>query len=298
MLNSKKEFRLDFIGIGASKSGTTWIAEVLGKHPEVYYPETRKELWYFNNRLPFDYKTPNPHYGRPYLWYHEFFTNAKVGQVCGEITPSYLSMPNTCEDIYKYNPDVKIFVVLRNPIDRTFSQYLFSQQNGIDSYNTFEEAIKSNPEKFIEESLYAKNIQRFYDIFPKNQVKVLFFDDLKKDKEIFLNELYQFLGVSSFFEEEMNKRVNEGQQVKNKSIGRLIGKVQTLVYSKQLSFLIPIFKKTGIPSIIKRIKKKNMEIRTEKPVIEEATKKQLRELFFSDIEQLEVMTGRDLTSWK
>lgn len=292
------DFRIDFIGIGASKSGTTWVADVLKRHPNIYYPEARKELWYFNAVLPYDFKTPNPSYDKPYSWYHEFFKNSKAENVCGEITPSYLSMANVAKDIYEYNPNIKLFAILRNPIDRAFSQYLFSQQNGMGTYDTFELAIEENPRKFIETSLYAQSLQRFYDVFPANQIKVLFFEDLKNDKEAFLKELFDFLEVPHFFEEEMNKKVNVGQQVKNKKLGSIIGKAQQLAYSKNLSFLIPLIKKSGIPSLVKRIKSKNMETRTEKPVIQQKTKDKLQTIFLKDIEQLEKMTNRDLSHWK
>jgi hypothetical protein len=221
----KNEFRIDFIGIGTGKSGTTWLAEILRKHPGIYYPLERKELNYFNKFLPQDYKTRNSDYIKNINWYHNFFRDKKPYQIAGEITPSYMSMENAAADIFNYNPNIKIFTILREPVGRSFSEYLYSKQNGLSSsYENFEIAVENNPLKFLNTSMYFKNLQPFFRLFPKENIGIFFYEDLKSDPKEFLKNIYSFLGVNFFFPNEYNASVNTGKVAKNQQLSNVIGK--------------------------------------------------------------------------
>ena len=294
----QNEFRIDFIGIGASKSGTTWIAEVLRKHPGIYFPTKRKEVNYFSKYLAQDYHTKNLDYEKPYSWYHNFFKDAKPGQLVGEITPSYLSMDNSSTDIHNYNPGIKIFAVLRNPVERSYSEYLFSRQNGVNSYKDFKEAIDSNPAKFIKSSMYYENMARYYQFFQAENIKIFFYEDLKKDNKAFLKELYNFLQVDEFYYEGFDTTVNRGQQAKSQKLNNFIGKTKMFIHSKNLHFLIPAMEKTGILKIIKSVKRKNLTSRISKETIKPELKNELINYFIKDIEHLETLTGKNLSHWK
>lgn len=292
------EFRIDFLGIGTAKSGTTWIAEILRTHPEIYYPTERKEVNYFNKFLPQDYITLNHDHTKPYQWYHGFFKNARPNQICGEITPSYQSMVNAAKDIYDYNPRIKMFTVLRNPVERSFSEFLFSKQNGINNYKDFKAAITSNASKFLDTSLYYKNLQRYYDLFPAEQIKILFFEDMKANNKLFLQDLYRFLNVNDHFPSNFDKVVNVGLQAKNQKLNNFIGRTKMLLHKNGLQFLLPVLKKTGILKAVKTVKENNLTERTEKETIDSELRNELLDYFLKDIEQLEKLTGRDLAAWK
>ncbi len=295
-----KDFRIDFIGIGASKSATSWVAEILRLHPDIYYPMDEKELNYFNRIMPQDFKTKNHNHGKPLEWYHDYFRDAKEEQVTGEITPVYLPLEECAKDIHAYNPEVKIFAVLRHPIERSFSQFKFSKQNGIGGYDTYEEAIKGNPEKFLDTSMYYRNLKRYFDVFPKENIKVLFFEDVKKDNKAFLKELYDFLGVSEFYPELTDKKVNVGLQPKSQGLVNFIGKAKMFIHSNGLQFMLPVLQKTGVLSAVKSLKRNNMTARkeTKKEEMHENTRKRLKDYFRKDIESLEQLLNKDLSHWK
>ena len=292
------QFRIDFIGIGTGKSGTTWLSEILKLHPSVYISPQRKEINYFNKYLAQDYKTENFEHKKLYDWYHSFFTDKKQDQIAGDITPSYLSMENAAADIYSYNPNIKLFTILRNPVERSFSEFLFSKQNGINIYKNYEEAIEKNPLKFINTSLYYKNLQRYYSLFPAENIKVLFYEDIKADTKKFLSDTYRFLNIEDFFPEGYNEMVNVGLQAKNQWYNNLIGRAKMFIHSKGLQFLIPIIKRTGLLNRVQKEKDKNLITRTVKETINPATKEKLIRVFIEDIELLENLTGRDLSCWK
>ncbi len=291
--------RIEFIGIGASKSATSWVAEILRKHPGVYYPEEEKELNYFNQFMPQDFVTKNHNYKKPLNWYHHYFRNAKQSQIKGEITPVYLAMENCAEDIYKYNPDVKIFAILRHPIERSFSQYLYSKQNGIGVFKNYQDAIEKLPEKFLHTSLYYQKLKKYFDIFPRENIKILFFEDVKKDNKTFLKELYEFLEVEVFYPEGFDEKVNVGLQPKSQSLVNFIGKAKMIIHSNGLQFMLPFLEKTGFLSLVKKIKKKNMTQRkTKKEQLPENVKKDLQNYFREDLDKLENLLEKDLSHWK
>ncbi len=293
-----KDFKIDFIGIGAGKSGTTWLAEMLRQHPGIYYPEDRKELNYFNSLLPQDYETPNPEYKKGLNWYHSFFSKKKPGQICGEITPSYLSNENAATDIYTYNYNIKIFAILRHPAERSFSEYLYSVQNGVSRYKNFEDALQQNPKKYLDTSLYCKNLKPYFMQFPSENIRLLFFDDLKNNYSIILDDICHFLGVEQFTPKQFENETNKGLQPKSQSINNSIGKVKMWIHKNKLKNLLVVLEKFGVVKFAKKIKTKNLIQPKTKQQMSAETRQQLCKYFMEDIMALEVLSGRNLNQWK
>lgn len=296
---TSKDFRIGFMGVGAGKSATSWVAEILRMHPDIYYPMEEKELNYFNRIMPQDFKTKNYNNKKPLNWYHHYFRDAQEGQLTGEISPSYLAFEDCAKDIYKYNPNLKIFAIIRQPIERSFSQYKYSKQNGMGGFGTYEDAIDSKPYKFLHTSLYYENLKRYFDVFPKENVKVMFFDDVKKDSKAFLKELYDFLEVKEHYPELTDEKVNVGMQPKSQRFINIIARTKMFIHGNGMQFILPLLEKTGIADFVRFMKKKNMTKRQEQTeVLTDATKQRLNQYFLNDIESLEKMLDVDLTHWK
>ena len=104
----------DFLGIGTQKGGTTYLHGLLQEHPQVFLAHP-KELHYFSL-----------HHGRHVGWYADHFADASTGQRCGEVTPYYLFHPLAAERIHAAIPNVKLVVLLRDPVERALSQYFHS----------------------------------------------------------------------------------------------------------------------------------------------------------------------------
>jgi hypothetical protein len=110
----------NFLYLGPGKTGSTWIFKALAAHPQVYVPPA-KELYFFTH-----------HFDKGYSWYSHFFDEANEHKTAiGELTPGYLYSQKAAERIADGLPGVKLFVCLRNPIERSFSAYLFKKRNGI-----------------------------------------------------------------------------------------------------------------------------------------------------------------------
>jgi len=292
-----KNFKVDFLGIGAAKSGTTWLADVLREHPDIFIPK-EKELFYFNKYLAEYELMDNYRYGKAIDWYHAFFENANEKMVKGEMSNPYLWNENAVEDIYQYNPNIKLLAVLRNPIKRAYSNYLYDKHRHYTAPQTFELALKDRS-FYLTKGLYYENLKSYFDRFPKEQIKVLLFDDLKKDNKVFLKEIYDFLGVKTYYPASIDEKSNVTKEPRSKALNKFIDGFRFYIKKHDLQFILPVLKKTGITPVAEYIRDKvNRKAVKGKEPLPTHLKKQLENYYAKDIDQLEKLLEKDLSAWK
>jgi hypothetical protein len=198
--------RLDFIVAGAQKSGTTALRYFLKKHSRVALPD-RQELHFFDDeeifsRQPVDYELLHRHFRkRPVR-----LLPVRLG-LAGEITPSYLYWQPAMERIWNYNPQVKLIILLRNPIDRAFAHWnmqRFKDREPLDFLDALKEeprriaeplTIESRRFAYVDRGFYSGQLERVFKFFPREQVKVVKFENFRDRKEETLDEIFEFLGV-------------------------------------------------------------------------------------------------------
>lgn len=184
--------------VGPQKTGTTWIYHCLREHPQIAAP-VNDSVHYFDI---------NFHRGREWLdgWYRE----QDAGKKRFDPTPSYLRSPLVPERIRQESPDAKIALTMRNPVVRAFSHYWHEKKKS--RYNFAFSEVLDNYDLFanwMEPGFYARHIERFLDVFPREQVLPLVYDDLDSSPGRFLTELLEFYGVDPTFRPDMlNERVN------------------------------------------------------------------------------------------
>jgi hypothetical protein len=286
---------IQFLVIGAAKSGTTWLQAVLKEHPQVFLPE-RKELHYFNEKFMEAPELPNYNAQKPLDWYLEHFENAKQGQVIGEICPAYLWDEKAPQRIHEFNPDLKLLVILREPIERLFSEYLYFYQRGTLEKKPLAEALKSRPD-FLERSLYFKQISRFTALFPAKNFQIYFYDDIQADNQDLLRQVERYIGVDDFIPKNIDVRTNITGVPANRWFNVLLYKARMFLRRQNLTFILDFLRWIGIAYALEQLRSKAKPY-DQKPAIEEQTRKELAEFFREDLEKLEKMTGRDLSAWK
>ncbi|MCB0514544.1 MAG: sulfotransferase domain-containing protein [Chitinophagales bacterium] len=291
-------FRIDFIGIGVAKAGTTWIADKLRLHPELFIPE-KKELFYFNDINDEYEPVANYRHTKSLDWYHDYFSNATQKQLCGEISNPYLHIPNAAEAIYRYNPHLKLFAILREPVSRAYSHYLYNVHRHHVNYPPFEESIRQKS-SFLEQGFYYKHLSRYLTYFDASQIKIMFYDDLQQDMETFYTELLQFLGVSIFIPQNLTEKSNETKTARFPWINKSLDKIRYQLHQNNLHAILPLLRKTGIIPLAEYIRDKAnaKKMQAQTTILAEDTQKRLREMYLSDIENLEKLTQRDLSAWK
>ncbi len=291
------DFRLDFIGIGAAKAGTTWLADNLRKHPEIFIPE-QKELVYFNKYLRLLPGTENPDHGNSLSWYHAFFEPAKSERLMGEISVEYLIDKQAAQKIFQYQPNVKIILMLRKHPDQLFSLYQYMSARGVFNYGSFEEAIKDRRDLF-ENYFFAKHLQRYLDLFKSEQVGIFFFDDILSQPEKLYSDVCAFLGVDHFVPDGLRTKSNVTKEARLPFLNHVIQKGRHFITENKLEFLLPLLTYTGILPLGKYIRDKaNVRPSYTKPKMSPETREYLRDFYADDVRVIEKITGRDLSSWK
>jgi hypothetical protein len=291
--NKDTDFRIDFVGIGTGKAGTTWISEMLDAHPDICMSEP-KEVHYFNKRGSYFLNTENSNYNKGFQWYKNHFRHCRYGQLIGEFSPKYFFDLQAPERIKQTFPDVKLIVCLRDPVDRAFSQYNFVTHYMKKEIRSFEEVIRTEPE-YVEKGLYCKHLERYFQYFGKNQVHIIWFEEIKNHPDEALKKLFQFLGVDETFNPlNLNKKINSARQSRFHQIPQLMDKVTSLLTQYRLSFVIKAVKKTGVNTFIKKANTQKIEF---SPMPDEA-RRCLRQQFAEDIAGLEKLLTKDLSHWK
>ena len=175
--------RPDFLYIGTSKAGSTWLFNALASHPDVFLASS-KGLYYFD-----------AHIDRGEDWYLGHFDGSAGFRARGEISHSYLSSVEAPERIARLNPAVRLLACLREPVDRAFSDYLDLLKN--QQYDgSFEGALDAYP-RLLDRGRYATHLRRYLEVFPREQLLVQLFDDLKADPQRYADDVFDFLGVSA-----------------------------------------------------------------------------------------------------
>lgn len=171
----------NFLYVGPDKAGSSWLHEVLLKHPDVYLTPA-KDLYFFDR-----------YYDRGPAWYASQFRDARDEKIVGEVCQDYLFHPEAADRVQATLGPVRIMVSLRDPVERAWSSYLYMRKHGIGP-ETFGEALRSRPE-LLEHGRYATGLDRFLRHIPREMVHVALFDSLAIDPQRFLDDVTDFLGV-------------------------------------------------------------------------------------------------------
>ncbi len=201
---------INFLCIGAQKAGTTTLYNVLKQHSQIYLPPA-KEIYFFSN---------DDLYARGEEWYHSHFRGKKNERAIGEITPDYLSSLTAPQRIFSYNDEMKLIVLLRDPAERAFSQYLMKTRNGREN-RSFADCVDrdlenlnkglngTNTNSYLGRGLYSRQIARYLEYFSPGNFHVVMFEDFARDQEGEIKKILAFLGVNE--DETLDYRIKSNQ---------------------------------------------------------------------------------------
>jgi len=293
----EQSFRIDFIGIGSAKSGTTWLADNLRKHPQIFIP-AKKELAYFNQTLPYRPDIFNYRYEKPISWYHSFFSTAKTDQIKGEFSPHYFSSKEAVGKIYKYNPEIKLLTILRNPIEAAVSAYWYSIQIGEIKAIPFEKAIQKYP-IIMNFGIYYTYLKRYYNVFPKKNIKVVLYDYVKTSPEILYKEILNFLGVDDFFPDSLCEMSNKTKQTKYPFLNFAITYCKNFLHLHHLYWIRHLLKYSGITSTAEYVRDylNVQHIDCNATTINPELTEMLLDFYLKDIHALSKLIDKDLSVW-
>ncbi|HRK61084.1 MAG TPA: sulfotransferase [Candidatus Omnitrophota bacterium] len=288
-----------FFVVGTQKAGTTTLHEILRQHPQIFLPKT-KEAHFFD----FD-----DTFTKGFDWWVEtFFKECNSGKIAGAITPEYLFYPEVPLRIKEMlGVDVKIIIILRNPVDRAFSHYLMTKRRGLEALS-FDQAVAKEAERlkagrdfervhysYFSRGLYAKQVKRYLDLFGAKNVLILKFEeDFLKDKLATIEKILRFLNVS-VIQLDVAKKSNSASRPRMPALSRFLysrnwfkEKIKRIIVSK------------GIRKEIKNVLVFLDRLNQTKTRLEYLTlyqRKKYLKLFHEDIKKLSLLTAMSFQEW-
>lgn len=271
-----------FLGIGAMRSGTTWLDTILRSHPEIYLPNRRKEVHFFDK-----------YYERGEDWYRSFFPKEKIptDAKVGEITPAYIYTPEAPERIKQLLPDCKFIAILRNPAERAYSHYGFYLRNYAER-REFKAFIEQEREAF-EKGLYGQQIKRYLQHFSLDQFLILFYEDIKENPIEILEKISNFLVLDErlFDQSLITHKSNPSGLVKFYYARSAVRFFRDFLRDKDLDWVWKLAKSSGLEKLF------SGEVASI-PSMPAEMGKALIASYEQDIMLLEESTGLDCSRWK
>jgi len=285
--------------VGAAKSGTTALHYFLRQHPQIYMP-LKKEIHHFAPDL---LQTDDVWLDRNK--YLSLFNNARPGQVIGETSALHLLSEKAAEKISEFDPDAKIIILLRNPIEVTHAHHTQLVYNGEETIIDFEETLKAEDERKkgmnlppntriqkkhlpVHSVLFAGQIERFIKIFRKEQIYIFLHDDFKLNPVSEVQKLYLFLQVDDSFVPKL-KIVNAAKQIRSRCLQKLF----KLFSDKVLNRFLETDTIEALRLWVEKCNSKNIKRKELKPETKTILIKQLK----PEIEKLSILLNRDLSHW-
>ena len=295
----------NFILFGAAKAGTTSVYKYLEQHPDVFM-SSFKEPGFF----AFEGEKPRLNGPGAQKWvdrwvvtdlaaYQQLFAEYEGQTAIGEASPYYLYYyEKTPQRIYHYLPDVRLIAVLRNPVERSFSNYVWAVRDRAESLTNFNDAlaaeaarIKDNwgPKwRYKDQGFYYRQLKPYYEIFQPEQIKICLYEDFVANPVAIMQDIFAFLKIDANFIPDMSKKHNTSKIPRNKIWH------QFLVKSNPIKSAIKPF----LPLKFRQnLKEKAQEKNLFKPTLEPKIRDRLTAEYREDILQLQDLIGRDLSLW-
>lgn len=245
-------------------------------------------------------------------WYlDEWFGSASSAQICGEASPQYMFKSGVARRIHDFFPDVKLIAILREPVARTFSHYRHSRRYGavdVPSFADFlDNALGDGTDErargyrtVVSYSQYGRILAEYFDIFPREQLRVMFFEDLRRDPQTFMSELFFWLGAHGSVDPGVYRQAhNQGGAIRFPRLGPIARKVFDTAYQQEWlrQAVVRVFTRD-------RLRRWRWKIRGELNIkkggdserLGETERTRLQAFFADDMARLEALIGRG-TPW-
>lgn len=275
---------------GAPKTATTYLGKLLNQNPDIYIPST-KETHFFSDDIK---------YSKGIKWYlNTFYKNAESRIRC-DFSPSYLNSQIAPKRIKNdLDRDIKFIFMLRNPIERAVSEFKMRQREQCYKFdfNTYLNDFFDGKKVFdngelIENGLYYKHINKYVELFERNNMFFIIFEDFIINKPIIIKKISEFLNIKDTFQFDYNIKINKSGEVRYKFINKLaFGNYNMKVILKRL---IPIKFRIKLRSIIMDNNIKNIKSNFE---INSELKQKLINYYKDDVLKLETQLNLDIAKW-
>jgi hypothetical protein len=290
----------NFLVIGAEKCGTTALYHYLRQHPQIYMSPA-KETGFFGaegkrpgSRAPGH--LPTKHINN-IDDYRALFRGVSSERAIGEASPYYIYSTRALARIHHYIPSAKLIAILRNPVERAYSNYLHAVWLGREPLTDFTQALSQEEARiqsgweglfhYQQKGLYYRQLRRYFDKFDEGQIRVYLQDDLNDDPIHVMKNIFRFLSVDDEFSPDVSVRHNVSGIPKYKVLHTLV----TELNRPSLKKLLPV-------GLVHRLREPiRNRILTKAPQLPLEARRDLIEVYREDIYNLQNLIQRDLSDW-
>jgi hypothetical protein len=292
----------NFFIVGAARSGTTSLDFYLSQHPEIYITPRKETHFFARDFLPPSYTGPGDERMNQLLirdedQYMQLFADAAEAKAVGEASAFYLCYPGSAERIAQAIPRAKIIIILREPVDRIHSAYMFLVRDSRETLG-FKEGLARETERkakdfepmwwYRELSQYYSQVKHYLDVFGTQQVKVVLYEEFFAQPGKILPEIFAFLGVNENVTINTSVRYNVSGTPKSQILYNRLDKFMfnPSPLEKRLKSLVPSNLRAAWAS-------KLIGLTVERASIEPQMQARLRADFAEDVKKLEDLLGRN-----
>jgi hypothetical protein len=297
----------DFFIVGAPKCGTTAMAEYLSRHPDIFM--ARKEMHYFGRDLRWGSQIFRR---QPREYWREFA--ARNGQArAGEASVWYLYSSYAAAEIKAHSPRARIIIMVREPAEMLHSLYAQFRLDGNEHLPTFAAALAAEPDRqagrrctrntyfrqgllYHEVARFTRQIQRYFEVFGRERVQVVLYDDFAADTAAVYRRMLDFLEVAPVRTPEDFPVINGSQRLRSPFLRKLMSDPLVRGTALALRFWMPGRLFIALQQLESRLMQLNSRP-VQRPPLEEGLRWRLKEDFAPEVDRLGDLLGRDLSHW-
>jgi hypothetical protein len=297
----------DFFIVGAPKCGTTAMAQYIAGHPDVFM--ARKEMHVFGRDLRFG----SQFYRRNLPDYLAEFAGWNGQKRGGEASVWYLFSRQAAAEIKAFNPDARIIIMLRDPVDMAHSLYLQFRYDQNEHLDTFEAALEAEGERrsgrgvgrrayfadglrYHEVGAYAEQVRRYFDMFGRERVHVIVYDDFAASASAACRAALDFLEVDSKMLPREFKVINPAKTVKHRAMHAFLHEPLVRKAALAIRPVVPRRFFSWLHRIDDRLRRRSTGVAERLLMIPE-TRQQLNREFAPEVARLSELLNRDLSHW-
>ncbi len=295
----------NFLVIGAAKSGTTSLVSYLAQHPDVFVPVSKEPNYFALSGQQDNPIGPAPAHilrQKLYNWsrsdlsdYTALFDAAGDARAVGEGSVRYLYFRDAPARVRDMLPDIRIVAILRDPVSRLFSHYNMNRQNQLEPLD-LRTALAAEDDRvaagwgwdwhYRRLSLYGGQLKRWFELFPREQIQVHFYDDFAIDPMATVSDIYRHIKVDPGFTPDMRRRGMVSTLPRNLWLDRRINWPGRMRYK----LLSPPFRRVAVP-LLHRLNRWNSR---PAPPIDPDVRAEITPVFSEDLAFLSELLQREV----
>jgi hypothetical protein len=294
----------NFLIVGAARSGTTALFSFLTQHPEIFTPALKEPHYFaFPGRVldfkgPGDAETINRRAVTSEAAYKALFAGVTTEKAVGEASVSSLYYEEAPRNIARVVPEARVVVLLRDPVERAFSNFQYMQATAREPLDSFEAALDDEEERirkgwhhiwhYRNLGFYHRQLSRFYAELAAERIHVILYEDFRANPEAVVEGVLRFLGVDPTIRLKADREVNISGRPRSKALARFL--VRSTPLKRILLAAVPTRARTWlVTGLRKRLLSRER--------ISPRDAERLREIYRDDIESLQGLIGRDVSAW-